>query len=48
MVKVNKGKPHIFKQQIPRERESPRVVMVNRNQDVDKIIHHVRYDGVTG
>lgn len=28
---------------IPRERE-PRVVMVNRNQDADEVIHQVRYD----
>lgn len=35
--------PPWIKQQVSRERE-PRVVMVNRNQDADKVIHRVRHD----
>lgn len=41
------GEPRKIKQQIPMEREAPRVVMVNRNQNVDEIIHQVRQDEVT-
>lgn len=40
------GEPHRIEQQIPRERESQRVVMVNRNQDADEVIHRVRNDGI--
>lgn len=44
-VKVDQGQQgehRRVKQQIHREIEAPRVMMVNRNQNVDGIIHRVR------
>lgn len=38
---------HWVEPQILRERESPRLVMVNRNHVADEVIHRVRNDGVT-
>lgn len=43
-VEVDQGQqsePHRVEQQIPREREAPRVVMVNRNQNPNEIIYRV-------
>lgn len=51
MVEVDQGQhgePHRVEPQIPREREALRVVMVNRNQNTNEVIHRVRQDGVVG
>lgn len=37
----------IIEQQVPRERE-PRVVMVNKNQDADEVLHRIRHDDMEG
>lgn len=42
---VNQGRqilPQLVKQEVPGEEECPPVMIVNRNQDVDQVVHQVR------
>lgn len=45
-VEIEQGEPRRVEPQIPKEREAPTIVMVNRDQNADVIIHQFRKDEV--
>lgn len=40
--------PQVVKQEIPKEAERPLVMIVNRNQDADQVVHQVRQGNMLG